>query len=170
MRQINQEEHNIFRESVGRFLDDEVTPYYDAWEETGIPREFWSKAGVAGLLCPMVPEAYGGPGGDYRFNAVILEEIARCGATGLVGLSVHNDVVVPYILAYGSEEQKQHWLPRMVTGEVFTSIGMSEPGGGSDLQAVRTSARLDGNHLERPFLRGGAARCQDRPRARRQGH
>jgi acyl-CoA dehydrogenase len=138
-------EHEQFRDSVRRFLDRELLPHIDRWEEEGIiDRAFWNKAGEAGLLCPTVPVQYGGPGLDFGFNAVIDEELAYAGSTA--GITLHSDIVADYIVAYGSEEQKSHWLPRMVSGDTATAIAMTEPGAGSDLQAIRTTARRDGNH------------------------
>jgi alkylation response protein AidB-like acyl-CoA dehydrogenase len=138
-------EHEQFRDSVRRFLERELLPHMDRWEEEGIiDRAFWNKAGEAGLLCPTVPEQYGGPGLDFGFNAVIDEELAYAGSTA--GITLHSDIVADYIVAYGSEEQKSHWLPRMVSGETATAIAMTEPGAGSDLQGIRTTARRDGNH------------------------
>ena len=138
------DEHHLFRDQVRRFLDRELHPHLERWEAEGIiDRAFWSKAGEAGLLCPTVPEAYGGPGLDFGFNAVIGEEIAYAGSTA--GITLHSDIVADYIVAYGSEEQKRHWLPRMVSGETATAIAMTEPGAGSDLQGIRTSARRDGD-------------------------
>jgi len=139
------DEHRLFRDQVRRFLERELVPNLDRWEEDGIiDRGFWNKAGEAGLLCPTVPEEYGGPGLDFGFNAVIDEELAYVGSTA--GITLHSDIVADYIVAYGSEEQKRHWLPRMVSGETATAIAMTEPGAGSDLQGIRTTARRDGNH------------------------
>jgi len=139
------EEHELFRDQVRRFLERELVPHLDRWEEQGIiDRTFWNKAGEAGLLCPTVPERYGGPGLDFGFNAVIDEELAYVGSTA--GITLHSDIVADYIVAYGSEELKAHWLPRMVSGETATAIAMTEPGAGSDLQGIRTTARRDGNH------------------------
>ncbi|HEY0413456.1 MAG TPA: acyl-CoA dehydrogenase family protein [Allosphingosinicella sp.] len=138
-------EHDRFRDSVRRFFERELLPHLSRWEEEGIiDRAFWTKAGEAGLLCPTVPEAYGGPGLDFGFNAVIDEELGYAGSTA--GISLHSDIVADYLVAYGSEEQKSHWLPRMVSGETVTAIAMTEPGAGSDLQAIRTVARRDGHH------------------------
>lgn len=138
-------EHAQFRDQVRKFLEREVTPHADRWEEAGlVDREVWRTAGDAGLLCPTVPEAYGGLGLDFGFNAVIDEEIAYNGAT--LGFSLQSDIVADYIVAYGSEEQKLHWLPRLVSGETVTAIAMTEPGAGSDLQGIKTTARRDGNH------------------------
>jgi alkylation response protein AidB-like acyl-CoA dehydrogenase len=139
------DEHRLFRDQVRRFLERELVPHIDRWEEAGIiDRDFWNKAGAAGLLCPTVPEAYGGPGLDFGFNAVIDEELAYAGSTA--GITLHSDIVADYVVAYGSEEQKSHWLPRMVSGETATAIAMTEPGAGSDLQGIRTTARRAGDH------------------------
>lgn len=137
------EEHDLFREQVRRFLDRELTPHLTRWEEQGeIDKSFWRKAGEAGLLCATVPEEYGGLGLDYGFNAVIDEEIAYLGSTAGIGL--HSDIVAPYLVHYGSEEMKRHWLPKMISGETPTAIAMTEPGAGSDLQGIRTTAIEDG--------------------------
>ena len=139
------EDHHQFRDSVRRFIAREVEPHLERWEAEGIvDRALWTKAGEAGLLCPTVPEEYGGPGLDFGFNAVIDEELAYAGSTA--GITLHSDIVADYIVAYGSEEQKREWLPRMVSGETATAIAMTEPGAGSDLQGVRTTAIRDGNH------------------------
>lgn len=144
-RSVYEQEHQIFREAVRRFFEREAVPFHDAWEEAGItPREFWLKAGEQGLLCPQIPEAYGGPGGDYRYLAVVNEESTRAGVTG-PNFSVHSDIVAGYLLQYGSEAQKQRWLPAMVAGQAIGAIAMSEPGAGSDLSAVRTTARREGD-------------------------
>jgi long-chain-acyl-CoA dehydrogenase len=136
-------EHDQFRSTVRRFLERELLPHMDRWEEDGIiDRAFWTRSGEAGLLCPTVPEAYGGPGLDFGFNAVIDEELGYAGSTA--GITLHSDIVADYLVAYGSEEQKRHWLPRMVSGETVTAIAMTEPGAGSDLQGIRTTARRDG--------------------------
>jgi acyl-CoA dehydrogenase len=159
-RAIFGEEHNIYRQSVRRFIEKSVSPHYERWEREGqVPRGFWTDAGAAGLLCPMVPEVYGGAGGDYLFNAIVLEELVRAGATGLGGVSVHNDIVVPYIVDLGTEEQKRYWLPRMVSGEAVAAIGMTEPSGGTDLKGLRTTAKRDGNHYvidgQKTFITNG---------------
>jgi alkylation response protein AidB-like acyl-CoA dehydrogenase len=139
------DDHHAFRDQVRRFFERELLPHIHRWEEEGIiDRAFWTKAGEAGLLCPTVPEDYGGPGLDFGFNAVIDEELGYAGSTA--GITLHSDIVADYIVAYGSEEQKKHWLPRMVSGETPTAIAMTEPGAGSDLQGIRTTARRDGNH------------------------
>jgi alkylation response protein AidB-like acyl-CoA dehydrogenase len=139
------QDHGQFRDQVRKFLAREVTPNADRWEEAGIvDRGAWNLAGAAGLLCPTVPEEYGGLGLDFGYNAVIDEEVAYNGAT--LGFSLQSDIVADYLVAYGSEEQKQHWLPRLVSGETVTAIAMTEPGAGSDLQGIKTTAKRDGNH------------------------
>jgi acyl-CoA dehydrogenase len=138
-------DHAQFRDTVRKFLEREVTPHADRWEEAGIvDRDAWTKAGEAGLLCPTVPEQYGGLGLDFGYNAVIDEEVGYNGTT--LGFSLQSDIVADYIVAYGSEEQKLHWLPRLVSGQTVTAIAMTEPGAGSDLQGIKTTARRDGNH------------------------
>ena len=146
-RKLFSAEHEIFRAQVARFMEREVVPFHDQWEKDGqISRETWNKAGETGLLCPTVPADYGGAGADFLFSAIVLEELARVGATG-PGFGLHSDIVAPYILHYGSESQKQTWLPKMVAGEAVGAIAMMEPGAGSDLQGVRTSAVPDGDSL-----------------------
>jgi acyl-CoA dehydrogenase len=143
---LAEEELILFEESVSRFFDQFAPPETVAqWRENGIvDREMWNKAGAAGLLGVAIPEEYGGAGGDFRHEAVIIEQMGRKGIEGF-GITLHNAIVAPYILAYGSEEQKQRWLPKICTGELVTAIAMTEPGAGSDLQGVRTSAKLDGD-------------------------
>ena len=136
---------NMFRDQVRKSYEKALLPNLDRWEEEGVvDRAFWLAAGEAGILCPQVPEAYGGLGADYRYNAVIGEELSYAGSSA--GITLQSDIVVDYIINYGSEEQKQRWLPGMVSGEVISAIAMTEPGAGSDLQGVRTSAVRDGNH------------------------
>ncbi len=138
-------EHELFRDQVRRFIAAEIMPHHAQWEKDGIvPRSAWRKAGEAGLLCTEVPEEYGGGGGDFLFGAIMIEEMARAGATGPT-FYLHSDIVAPYLVHYGTEEQKRRWLPRMATGEVIVSLGMSEPSGGSDVQAMRTTAIRDGD-------------------------
>jgi acyl-CoA dehydrogenase len=144
-RRLFSEEHEIFRDSVRRFVEREIVPHHGAWEEQGfVPRDVWRKAGAEGLLCCTIPEEYGGPGGSFLHSVIVIEELARVGATG-PAFPLHSDMVAPYILHYGTEEQKKHWLPLMARGEVLASIAMTEPSGGSDLQAMRTSAIRDGD-------------------------
>lgn len=158
-RKIYDEEHEIFRESVRRFFDKEMTPNRKAWEEAGVvSKDFWEKAGEAGLLCPDVPEEYGGPGGDFRYNAVIDEELGYASGAG-AGFAVHSDICAQYILKYGSQDLKAEWLPRMVSGKAIGAIAMTEPGTGSDLQAIKTTAVRDGNHYvlngQKTFISNG---------------
>ncbi|KQW73366.1 acyl-CoA dehydrogenase [Phenylobacterium sp. Root77] len=136
---------DLFRDQVRKFFDKELYPHLDRWEEEGIvDRGFWKAYGEAGLLCPQVPAEYGGLGLDYRFNAVIGEELSYAGSSA--GVTLQSDITVDYIINYGSEEQKKRLLPGMVSGEIITAIAMTEPGTGSDLQGVKTTARRDGNH------------------------
>lgn len=145
-RDIYAEEHEIFRASVRKFLERDAVPHHEAWEDAGItPKSFWLKAGDHGLLCPQVPEIYGGPGGDYRYLAVVGEELGLAGLTA-ANMAVHSDIVAGYVLAYGTEAQKKKYLPRMVSGEVIGAIVMTEPNTGSDLQAIRTTAIKSGDH------------------------
>ena len=145
-RSLYQEEHDIFRASVHRFIDEEVTPHHEQWEKDGIvSREVWLKAGEAGLLCPNIPEEYGGAGADFLYSAVVVEELARANASG-PAFYLHSDIVAPYILHYGSEDQKREWLPKMARGEAIGAISMTEPAAGSDLQGIKTRAIADGNH------------------------
>ena len=137
------EEHDLFRDQVRKFFERELIPHLDRWEEQGeIDKGFWRKAGEAGLLCPNVGEAYGGLALDFGYNAVIDEELAYVGSSA--GISLHSDIVAPYIEAYGAEELKRHWLPKMISGETPTAIAMTEPGAGSDLQGIKTTAIKDG--------------------------
>jgi alkylation response protein AidB-like acyl-CoA dehydrogenase len=147
MREIFTDEHEAFRRSVRTFLEREVVPHHAQWERDGqVPRELWTRAGEAGLLCFDVPEEYGGPGvRDFRYNMVVAEELTRAGASG-PGFAVHTDIIVPYLTALGTEEQKRRWLPGCVAGETITAIAMTEPGAGSDLQGLRTSAVDKGDH------------------------
>ncbi len=140
-------EHEDFRKTARTFYEREVVPFHDQWEKDGIvPRELWLKAGEAGLLCFDVPEEYDGPGvSDFRYNVIVSEEQTRANVSG-PGFSVHTDIIVPYIISLGSEEQKKRWLPGTVSGEIITAIAMTEPGAGSDLQGVRTTAVDKGDH------------------------
>ena len=143
-RSFHSEDHHLFRDQVRKFFERELIPHLERWEAQGeIDRDFWRKAGDAGLLCATVPEAYGGLGLDFGYNAVIDEELGYAGSSAGIGL--HSDIVAPYIVVYGSEPLKQHWLPRMISGETPTAIAMTEPGAGSDLQGIKTSAVRDGD-------------------------
>jgi acyl-CoA dehydrogenase len=140
------EDHEAFRQTVRRFMQEEIAPHQAEWAEAGIvPKAIWPKAGELGLLCPTVPEAYGGLGLDFGYNAIVDEETAYYGGV-TTGFSLQSDIVSNYIIAHGSEEQKREWLPKLVSGEVITAIAMTEPGTGSDLQGMRTTAKKDGNH------------------------
>ena len=153
------EEHDLFRESLRKFLEKEAVPHYEQWEQDHlIPKSFWKKLGELGFLCPQVEEKYGGLGLDFSFGVVIEEEMERVGA-GLTGVGLHNDIVVPYIEAYGTDEQKKHYLPGCVTGDYITSIAMTEPGTGSDLANIKTTAIKDGGHYvvngQKTFITNG---------------
>jgi alkylation response protein AidB-like acyl-CoA dehydrogenase len=159
MRRVFREDHNMFRDQARRFVEREIVPHLHEWEKNGIvPKELWLKAGETGLLCSTVPEEYGGSGGDFGHSAVMIEELARANATA-VGFTTHSEIVTPYIVAYGSEEQKRKWLPRMVSGELIGVIAMSEPGIGSDLRSMRTSLRQEGNEYivngQKTFITNG---------------
>jgi alkylation response protein AidB-like acyl-CoA dehydrogenase len=144
-RSLFQPEHDQYRDMLRRFVANELTPHHAAWEEAGVvPREVWRKAGAVGMLCPSVPEEYGGFGGDWLYDVVAIEELARAGITG-PGFMVHSEMVAPYILAWGSEDLKRTWLPRMVTGEAIGALGITEPGAGSDAKEIRTRALRDGD-------------------------
>jgi acyl-CoA dehydrogenase len=144
-RTVYRDDHEMLRETARRFFERECLPRQAAWDQAGrTDRETWLKAGREGLLCVTVPEAYGGGGGDFGHSAVLAEELHRSGVSGL-SLSVHSDITAPYIARFGSEEQKQRWLPKICRGETIMAIAMTEPGTGSDLKAVRTSAVRDGN-------------------------
>lgn len=172
-------EHEMFRDAVRAFLDQHVVPNHLDWEKQGlVPREVWREAGRRGLLCPMAPEEYGGAGGDFGFAAVMIEELARENATGL-GFSMHSDVVAPYITKFGTEELKQEWMPRLIAGEAIGALGMTEPGTGSDVKAIRTTARREGNEYiingSKTFITNGincgliVLACKTDPSAGRKG-
>ena len=145
-RAVYDEEHNQFRETVRRFAATKIAPEFARWEDAGIiDRSLWDASGDAGLLCAQVPEEFGGVGGDFRLNAIVIEELSYSGFAGpATDLSVHNDVCCGYLLSYGSPEQKRKWLPRMVSGNAVCAIAMTEPGTGSDLQGIHTRAVRDG--------------------------
>ncbi|MFN3736862.1 acyl-CoA dehydrogenase family protein [Hydrogenophaga sp.] len=138
----------LFTESLDRFCDAEIEPHYRDWERAGqVPRELFARLGAQGYLCADVPEAYGGPGASVAFSFAVVEVLSRRGYAGFVGgLQVHNDIIPPYLLHFGTEAQRQHWLPRMASGEAIAAIGMTEPGAGSDLKNIRTTARREGDH------------------------
>ncbi|MEV6751458.1 acyl-CoA dehydrogenase family protein [Streptomyces sp. NPDC051214] len=146
-RQIFSAEHEAFRETVRTFLAKEVLPHYEEWEKDGIvSRDAWLAAGKQGLLGLAVPEEYGGGGNtDFRYSAVLAEEFTRAGAAGLA-LGLHNDIIGPYLTSLATEDQKRRWLPGFCSGEIITAIAMTEPGAGSDLQGIRTTATDQGDH------------------------
>ena len=153
-------EHAIFRDSLRKMLEKEAYPNYGKWEdEREIPRDFWLKLGEYGFLLPWVDEAYGGLGLDFSYSMILTEELERVGVGLASGVSLHSDIVSPYISAYGTDQQKQKWLPKSVTGEFISAIAMTEPGAGSDLAGVRTTARKNGDHFvlngEKTFITNG---------------
>jgi acyl-CoA dehydrogenase len=153
-------EHAIFRDSLRKMLEKEAYPNYAKWEEQcEIPRDFWLKLGENGFLLPWVDEAYGGLGLDFSYSMILTEELERVGVGLASGVSLHSDIVSPYISAYGTEQQKRKWLPKSVTGEYISAIAMTEPGAGSDLAGVKTTARKDEDHYilngEKTFITNG---------------
>lgn len=178
-RGIFKDEHRAFRDSVRDFVAAEITPHYLDWEREGaVPRSAWRAAGEFGLLCPTVPEEYGGPGADFLYSTVVIEEMARAAAMAPT-FYLQSDIVAPYLLHSGTEEQKLRWLPKMVTGEVVAGIGFSEPSGGSDLQAIRTVALREGDEYvvngQKVFVTNGHSAelivlaCKTDPAARARG-
>ncbi len=142
-------EHEVFRDSFKRFLDKEVAPFHADWEEQGyVDRAVWHKAGENGFLCTSMPEAYGGSDADKLYSVIQMEELGRSGFTG-IGYSLHSEIVAPYILHYGTEAQKSHYLPKLANGEMIGAIAMSEPAAGSDLQGIKATAikQEDGSYL-----------------------
>lgn len=158
-RTVYTAEHELFRDQVRRFFEKHIVPYHRQWERDGIvPRSLWLEAGAHGLLCPMLSEEYGGAGADFGYSAIIIEEIARTNCSG-PGFPLHSDIVVPYIADLARPERKREWLPKMARGEMIGAIAMTEPGMGSDLKAVRTTARRDGDHYvingQKTFISNG---------------
>ena len=142
-------DHEAFRDSFRKFVEKEIAPHHEAWEEQGfVDRAVWSKAGENGFLCMTLPEAFGGSAADKLYSVVQMEEIARTGFTG-IGFGLHSEIVAPYILHYGTEAQKQKYLPKLAAGEMVGAIAMSEPAAGSDLQGVKSTAikQADGSYL-----------------------
>ena len=147
-RTLFQPDHQAFADSFRRFIEKEVTPHHADWEDQGyVAREVWSQAGANGFLCMSLPEEYGGAGADKLYSVAQMEELARAGTTG-IGFGLHSEIVAPYILHYGTEAQKQKYLPQMASGAVVGAIAMSEPAAGSDLQGIKTTAikSADGSH------------------------
>ena len=145
-RHVYDEEHELFRTTVRRFMARECVPHQAQWDADGmVSREVWLKAGKEGLLCPTLPTEYGGGGGDFGHSAIIAEELAHAGVGGL-SISLHSDIVAPYINRLGTEAQKQKWLPPICRGEKILAVAITEPGGGSDVKAIRTTAVRDGDH------------------------
>lgn len=159
-RDIFAEEHLMFRDAFKRFVANEIVPHHAQWEEDGVvPRSIWQRAGELGFLCMDVPEEYGGGGiKDFRYNAVVTEELTRVGASG-VGFGLHNDVNIPYLLHYATEEQKRRWLPGICAGRLITAIAMSEPAAGSDLAGIKSVAIRQGDHYvlngQKTFITNG---------------
>ncbi|SHG08261.1 acyl-CoA dehydrogenase family protein [Ornithinibacillus halophilus] len=153
------EEHELFRSTIRKFLENEIEPYYEEWERNRIiPREIWKKFGEMGFLCPHVEEQYGGLGLDFSYSTIILEELERIG-TSLIGIGLHSDIVVPYIESYGTSNQKSKWLPGCVSGNFITAIAMTEPGAGSDLANLKTTAIPNRDHYvvngQKTFITNG---------------
>ena len=142
-------DHESFRDSFRRFMEREIAPHHEGWEEQGyVDRELWRKAGANGFLCMTMPEEYGGAGGDKLYSVAQMEELARGGFSG-VGFGLHSEIVAPYILHYGTQDQKQRYLPRLASGDMVGAIAMSEPAAGSDLQGIKSTAiqQADGSYL-----------------------
>jgi acyl-CoA dehydrogenase len=158
-RPFYNQEHEMFRSSLRKFIEKEVLPYFEEWEEAHLtPRELFLKMGAQGFLCPQVAPEYGGLGLDFGFNLLLSEEISRVGG-GMGGANLHSSIVVPYLERYGTEEQKLKYLPKCVSGEILTAVAMTEPGNGSDLAAMRTTAVKDGDHYvingQKTFITNG---------------
>ncbi|WP_379968216.1 acyl-CoA dehydrogenase family protein [Ectobacillus sp. sgz5001026] len=155
-------EHVMFRESLRKMLEKEAYPYFEQWEkDREIPREFWLKMGENGFLCPGVDEEYGGLGLDFSYSKILIEELERVGQGLSSGMCLHSDIVTPYIASLGTEEQKRKWLSRCMSGEIISSIAMTEPGAGSDLAGVKTTARREGDNYilngEKTFITNAIA-------------
>jgi alkylation response protein AidB-like acyl-CoA dehydrogenase len=144
MRRVFRDDHELFRDQVRRFVASEIAPHYAEWEKAGVtPRALWKRAGDEGLLNCALPDPYG-LGGDFGHSAVVIEELAHANFLG-IGFSIHSDMVSPYLLNFGTDAQKNRWLPAMTRGDVIGAIALTEPGAGSDLKAIRTRARRDGD-------------------------
>ncbi|MCL6477292.1 MAG: acyl-CoA dehydrogenase family protein [Peptococcaceae bacterium] len=171
---LNTGDYKIFRDAFRKFIEAELKPHYDRWEEEGlVPKEVWRKCGENGFLCPWVEEEYGGAGADFGYSVIIIEELARNGTH--VMFPLHSDIVVPYIHTFGTREQKKKWLPGCVSGDLIAAIAMTEPNAGSDLAAISTTAKRDGDcyilNGAKTFISGGhncdlvVAACKTNPRA-----
>jgi len=158
---LDQQDKDLFRDNLKRFLADEVAPHYDEWEKAGIwPRSLWRQFGEQGFLCVDVPEQFGGYGVSFELSCLVVDEVSRAGFGALAsGLSVHSDIVAPYILNLGTDAQREHYLPKMVSGEIVGAIGMTEPSAGSDLQRIKTTALRDGDDFringQKTFITNG---------------
>jgi acyl-CoA dehydrogenase len=158
-RTLFSEEHDQFRKSFRQFVEREILPNQARWREAGqVDRELWRKAGSQGFLCPWLEDKYGGPGADFLCSTIVIEELARAYESGFA-MSLHSDIVVPYIHSFGTDAQKRAWLPGCASGEFITAIAMTEPGTGSDLAAVATTAIKDGDHYiingQKTFISNG---------------
>jgi alkylation response protein AidB-like acyl-CoA dehydrogenase len=158
-RRIYSEEHDIFRQSFKKFLEKEVMPFLEEWEAQGeVPRSAWKKMGEQGYLCPWLKEKYGGSEAGFEYSIIITEEMSRVRANGF-SASLHSDIVAPYIHHYGTEAQKEKWLPGCASGDIVLAVAMTEPGAGSDLQAIRTRAVREGDHYvlngQKTFITNG---------------
>ncbi|WP_342431394.1 acyl-CoA dehydrogenase family protein [Neobacillus sp. FSL H8-0543] len=152
-------EHEIFRATVRKFLDREAAPYFNEWEQNKcIPKTFWGKLGEQGYLCPWVEEKYGGLETDWYYSVILYEEFEKIGS-GMSGIGLHSDIVIPYLHSFGNEQQKQRWLPPSINGEIISAIAMTEPGAGSDLAGIKTTATKDGEDYiingEKTFITNG---------------
>ncbi len=152
-------EHKMMREMIVQFIESDMLPFQEEWENNQmVPRELWTKAGSLGLLCLDMPEKYGGSGLDFSFSALFIEELGKKGISG-PGFFLHSDIVAPYLLKYGTDDQKSKYLPAMASGEIITAIGMTEPNCGSDLQAIKTTAQDCGDHYlvngQKTFITNG---------------
>ena len=174
-REIFQEEHEIFRDAFRKFLEKHVVPHQEEWLKAGIvSREAWQEAGEQGFIAPWLPEEYGGSGADFLYTVVEIEEMSHIGETGFM-LNLHGDVVVPYLEAFGTEEQKRKWLPKCASGEIITAVAMTEPNAGSDLQALQTTAVKEGDSYvingQKTFISNGilndlvVVACMTNPKA-----
>ncbi|WAC02458.1 acyl-CoA dehydrogenase family protein [Lacinutrix neustonica] len=153
------EEHHMMQQMIQDFINNEIIAHTDEWEKKGmVSREIWERTGALGLLCIDMPERYGGSGLDFSFSALFIEELAKKGISG-PGFSLHSDIIAPYLLKYGTESQKQKYLPLMATGKMITSLGMTEPNCGSDLKAIKTTAEDKGDYYlvngQKTFITNG---------------